>query len=96
MQTITINKITEGELCSISYRSDEVLIDIDLVQERWRELNRAATLGNVHKIKSIIQFESEEGELFELSTSVWSVTAKYVILKKGMLIPIHSIHRVIT
>lgn len=95
MEQITISKIEKEQLPGFSFQEGEVLIDEDLIKRRWRELNRGMTLGNLHKAKTKIIFESKEAELFQVDTSIWSITPLYVILKGGVLIPIKSIHEVI-
>ena len=50
-------------------------------------------LGNSKKFKVHIIFEDKEG-LKKVETTIWGVTEKNIILKRGTLIPIHRIHEI--
>ncbi|MDI9339791.1 MAG: hypothetical protein QM534_04405 [Sediminibacterium sp.] len=75
------------------FPSIEVLESTDLKQERLSNLNRALTLGNLEHNKIKILFEDEIGKKI-VETTVWGVTDKRIILKQGVVIPIHRVHAV--
>ncbi|MES2480172.1 MAG: hypothetical protein V4561_13875 [Bacteroidota bacterium] len=59
--------------------------------KKWKtELNYAVRLGNEHKGKTAITFVSEEG-IFQVETTIWSVTETELSLKGGIHIPLKSI-----
>ncbi len=59
--------------------------------EHWiEELHYAERLGNEHKGKTVITFETTSGPR-TVETTVWSVTEKYVILKGSATIPLGSV-----
>lgn len=59
--------------------------------EFWKdELEYAVRLGNEHKGKSVITFETTQGPK-SVETTVWSVTDKFLTLKSGTTIPLSSI-----
>jgi hypothetical protein len=59
--------------------------------KRWKkELDYAVRLGNEHKGKTSISFETQEGS-FQVETTVWSVTDTELSLKGGVHIPLISI-----
>jgi hypothetical protein len=59
--------------------------------QRWKkELDYAVRLGNEHKGKTTISFETQEGS-FQVETTVWSVTDEELSLKGGVHIPLKSI-----
>lgn len=59
--------------------------------ERWRnELDYAVRLGNEHKGKTTIKFETTQGPR-SVQTTVWSITDNYLHLKSGTVIPLESI-----
>jgi hypothetical protein len=77
----------------LRFPSTEVLQDASLVEAREADLKRALQLGNLEHGKIKIYFEDEQlGYMVE--TTVWGVTDKRVILKQGVVIPIHRIHSV--
>jgi hypothetical protein len=60
---------------------------------RRLNLQKAAWLGNTAKHKVTLCFEAG-GELYEVETTVWSVTDTHVGLKGGLVLPVVSIHHV--
>ena len=48
-------------------------------------------LGNLLKNKVTIYFKDSQEKLIRIKTTVWGVTQKDVILKKGSTIPLHRI-----
>lgn len=59
--------------------------------DHWRQqLKYAVRLGNEHKGKTKITFETTQGPK-EVNTTVWSFSDDYLQLKGGMLIPLESI-----
>lgn len=59
--------------------------------EYWeKEMQYAARLGNEFKGKSTITFETTQGPR-SVTTTVWSVTNKYIQLKGGLSIPLNSV-----
>jgi hypothetical protein len=59
--------------------------------KKWKsELDYAVRLGNEHKGKTTVTFVSKEG-IFQVETTIWSVTDKELSLKGGVHIPLKSI-----
>lgn len=59
--------------------------------KKWKtELNYAVRLGNEHKGKTSITFVTTEG-VFQVETTIWSVTETELSLKGGIHIPLKSI-----
>ncbi len=59
--------------------------------EHWqKELQYATRLGNEFKGKTTITFETTQGPR-SISTTVWSVTDRYLQIKGGQNIPLNSI-----
>lgn len=59
--------------------------------KKWKtDLDYAVRLGNEHKGKTSITFISSEG-VFQVETTIWSVTDKELSLKGGISIPLTSI-----
>lgn len=58
---------------------------------KWKsDLDYAVRLGNEHKGKTAVTFVTEEG-IFQVETTIWSVTDKELSLKGGIHIPLKSI-----
>ena len=85
--------IEKEEVENLKFPSTEVLNDIEKIGERRSELGRALTLGNMEHAKIRIYFE-DDSSYKVVETTVWGVTDKRVILKQGVVIPIHRVHSV--
>ncbi|MBS1652358.1 MAG: hypothetical protein JSU07_10140 [Bacteroidetes bacterium] len=86
-------KIEKEEIGGLKFPSGEVLTDTDKIKERKMELDRALTLGNIEHSKIKIFFEDDTSRKV-VDTTVWGLTDKRVILKQGVVIPIHRIHSI--
>jgi hypothetical protein len=71
----------------------DVLSSKDDMKIRLADLERALKLGNLEHNKIKIIFEDTEG-VKQVETTVWGVTDKRVILKQGIMIPIHRIYEI--
>lgn len=85
--------IDKEKIAGLSFPAEDVLSSEDKKKERIYELNRAMTLGNMEQIKFKIYFEDDNTPKYT-ETTIWGVTDKRVILKKGVVIPIHRIHKI--
>ena len=90
---ITYFEIVEKEnIQSLTFPKTDVLKDNDAIYQRKNELNRAQALGNLEHSKIKIFFEDDESKKI-VDTTVWAVTDKNVVLKQGLMIPIHRIYK---
>lgn len=64
--------------------------DEPLSEEMLAKLSYAQRLGNEFKSKAYIAFNTKQG-IKKVSTTVWSVTEKYLQLKNNVHVPINSI-----
>ncbi len=91
--TTTFENIDKEKIESLKFPTNEVLTDEVAIKERETELNRALTLGNLEHTKIKIYFEDDLSKKI-VETTVWGVTDKRVILKQGVVIPIHRVHKI--
>lgn len=85
--------IEKEKIEDLKFPSTEVLNDPEKIKERKIELERALALGNLEHTKIRIYFEDDTA-CRVVDTTVWGVTDKRVILKQGVVIPIHRVHSV--
>jgi hypothetical protein len=91
---ITEFESIEKELIpELRFPSGEVLMESERKLERESQLQRALSLGNLEHSKIKIYFEDDTSRKV-VETTVWGVTDKRVILKKGVMIPINRIHAI--
>ncbi len=88
-------EIIEKELISeLHFPNEEVLEEKEDILQRNSELNRALSLGNLEHLKMKIYFEDDTSKKV-VDTTVWGLTDKRIILKKGVWIPINRIYKTI-
>jgi hypothetical protein len=88
------SQIEKENISGLKFPEQDVLTSKDDMKIRTANLDKALKLGNLEHGKIKIIFEDSEG-IKQVATTVWGVTDKRVILKKGAVIPIHRIHEVI-
>lgn len=83
--------IEKEKIENLKFPSTDVLGDSEKIKERKAELERALSLGNLEHTKIRIYFE-DDTSCKVVDTTVWGVTDKRVILKRGVVIPIHRVY----
>jgi hypothetical protein len=86
-------KIAKEQISNLRFPPEDVLSTKDQIRQRYLNLEKALTLGNLEHEKIKIIFEDVSGVKL-VETTVWGVTDKRIILKQGVVIPIHRIHDV--
>ncbi|MEL1241547.1 hypothetical protein [Flavobacterium flavipallidum] len=84
--------IEKENIASLKFPTTDVLDDDNEIKTRISEINRALALGNLEHSKIKIFFEDNESKKI-VDTTIWAVTDKNVVLKQGVLIPIHRIYK---
>jgi len=88
--TIKPTLIEKEEIAKLRFPKTPVNKTIDELKVLKHALRRAMILGNLHRTKTKIVFEDDEG-LKEVRTTVWAVGDKNIVLKQGTIIPINRI-----
>jgi hypothetical protein len=83
--------IEKEKIQSLSFPNGEVLISDEDIKQRFVDLNRALSLGNLEHSKIKIYFEDNVSKKV-VETTVWALTDQRVILKQGFTIPINRIY----
>ena len=84
--------IDKEDIALPKFPTTDVLDDVDEIKTRISDINRALSLGNLEHSKIKIFFEDDESKKI-VDTTVWGVTDKNVMLKQGVMIPIHRIYK---
>lgn len=84
--------IEKEEIASLLFPGQDVLDELDEKIKRKVELERSLTLGNLEHTKIKIYFEDDTSKKF-VDTTIWGLTDNGVILKQGVIIPIHRIYK---
>ena len=92
--TYATQVIEKESIPSLHFPNDSVDKSKDQLLILKKKLRRSMILGNIHRTKMRIIFEDEEG-LKEVQTTIWAVGDRNIVLKKGVIIPIHRLVDVI-
>jgi hypothetical protein len=84
--------IEKEKIAHLSFPKAEVLEDVAEIKQRFSDLNRALSLGNLEHSKIKIYFEDNQSKKV-VETTVWGLTDQRVILKQGNVIPINRIFK---
>ncbi|MEI7508748.1 MAG: hypothetical protein WCJ62_04710 [Flavobacterium sp.] len=82
--------IQKEDIPQLTFPKVEVLKNPSEIQQRFNDLNRALSLGNLEHSKIKIYFEDNLSKKV-VETTVWGLTDQRVILKQGNVIPINRI-----
>lgn len=93
ISTAVIAPVQKEDLSQLHFPNEEVLVGPELIEKRRIALEQAVVLGNTYKGKTKIVFSDSEG-IKQIETHIWGLTDKRVILKQGIVIPIHRIQEV--
>jgi hypothetical protein len=85
--------IDKEEIAQLHFPKEDVLFEKEDLDDRCKKLNNALSIGNLEHAKVTILFQDIEG-LKKVDTTIWGVTDKEIILKKGVIIPIHRIENI--
>ncbi len=89
--TMKFEKIEKEKIAELKFPEEDVLTDEASKKERWNDLQRATTLGNIDKIKFKLYFADDMTHRYT-ETTIWGLTEKYVILKQGVMIPVKRVY----
>ncbi len=87
---LTEQMIAKEDVSRLHFPFEDVLFTKDEQINRKLNLSRALSLGNLDHEKVRIVFQDIEGTKV-VETTVWGVTDREVILKRGTIIPIRRI-----
>jgi hypothetical protein len=87
----TIETVEKETIPQLRFSHDDVLTDKAAIQRRRHDAERAATLGNAYHGKLDIYFQTEDGSIKRVYTTVWATHEEYLTLKSGIALPLHSI-----
>lgn len=82
--------IDKEEVLNLKFPNDEVLKSKEDIAYRKIDIERATSLGNLEHTKFKIVFDDGQG-IKQVETTIWAMTDKRIILKKGAVIPINRI-----
>jgi uncharacterized protein (UPF0248 family) len=88
-----IQEVQKETLKTSIFPREEVLKNKESAAERRSMLERATILSNLYHNKVKIVFEDRDGSKM-VDTTIWATTEAAIMLKGGVVIPIHRIHSI--
>ena len=88
-----IVSVEKEKIASLTFPNEDVLKSVPSVEQRRVSLEQAVVLGNTYKGKAKIIFDDSAGTK-QIETHLWGLTDTRVILKQGIVIPVHRIREV--
>ncbi|MEQ1732207.1 MAG: hypothetical protein ABL940_00955 [Bacteroidia bacterium] len=85
--------VDKESIAELSYPATDVLATKEEMVQRKLDAERATLLGNNEHSKVKIIFEDNINTK-QVETTIWGTTDKRIILKGGMVIPLHRIHEI--
>lgn len=85
--------IDKENVADLLFPATDVLATIEEIIQRKLDAERATLLGNNERCKVKIVFEDSENTK-QIDTTIWGTTDKRIILKGGMVIPLHRIFEI--
>lgn len=83
--------IEKESLPALRFATVDVLGTLAERQHRRFEAERATTLGNAYHGKVDIYFQTADGLVHRVATTVWAADAEYLTLKAGMALPMRAV-----
>ncbi|MGB0166426.1 MAG: hypothetical protein ACPF8V_06185 [Luteibaculum sp.] len=90
-QQVAPTLVEKEDVANFHFPAEEVLSDKQAIANRKINIERATNLGNTEKYKARIIFEDDKG-LKVVETTIWASGVENIVLKKGVVIPVHRIH----
>ena len=85
--------IQKEEVDKLYFPTNDVLDDSAKRMMRKVDIIQAMRLGNIERYKIKIIFEDTKS-IKMVHTTIWAVTEKKIVLKRGVVIPVHRIHAI--
>jgi uncharacterized protein (UPF0248 family) len=90
MRQNIVEIVDKEALRTLNFPREEVLKTTDSAKERRNLLERATILSNLYHNKVKITFEDSDGSKM-VDTTIWATTDNAIMLKGGIVLPIHRI-----
>lgn len=91
LSTVSAEVIDKDLIPTLHFPHDDVLTDPADVQQRRHDAERATSLGNNYQGKLDIYFQTADGAVKRVYTTVWATHQEYLTLKSGITLPLRAI-----
>jgi uncharacterized protein (UPF0248 family) len=88
--TIAPTLIEKEQIPSLIFPKEPILRSKDELSILRKKLRDSMVLGNIHHQKIKIVFQDSEG-LKEVRTTIWAADERFIVLKKGVSIPVDRV-----
>jgi len=91
LPTTTAEFIEKDLIATLRFPHEDVLTDPAAVRQRHYDAERAASLGNNYQGKLDIYFQTADGAVKRVYTTIWATHQDYLTLKSGLVLPLHAV-----
>jgi hypothetical protein len=83
-------QIEQIDMSEVAFKNDKTMYIDEAIKSKSQKVYMAMLMGNHNCDNVRILFNTEDGER-EVSSRIWALTDKYIVLKGGMFIPIEAV-----
>lgn len=87
----TFELIEKEDVATLHFAPNDVLPDKSARQRRRADADRAVTLGNAYHGKLDIYFQTADGAVKRMATTVWAADTDFLTLKSGASLPLRAV-----
>lgn len=87
----TAEVIDKDLIPSLRFSPEDVLTDPAAILQRRHDAERATSLGNNYQGKLDVYFQTADGAVKRVYTTVWATHQEYLTLKSGITLPLHAV-----
>jgi hypothetical protein len=91
LPTATAEVIDKDLIPSLRFSHDDVLTDPAAIKQRRHDAERATSLGNNYHGKLDVYFQTADGAVKRVYTTIWATHEGYLTLKSGISLPLHAV-----
>jgi hypothetical protein len=91
MDNLTYVPVEKEQIPTLKFGNQDVLTDELDRKKRMHDVSRATVLGNGYHGKVEIFFQTADGELKRVNTTIWDCDPEHLILKSDACIPTRSV-----
>lgn len=87
----TAEVIDKDQIPGLHFAHEDVLTDPAAIRQRRHDAERATSLGNNYHGKLDVYFQTADGAVKRVYTTIWAMHQEYLTLKSGITLPLHAV-----
>lgn len=91
LPSLSAEVIDKDLIPNLRFSPTDVLTDPADIKQRRHDAERATSLGNNYHGKLDIYFQTADGAVKRVYTTIWATHQEYLTLKSGITLPLHAV-----